>query len=35
MKEKEIKTVIKECQVEELSSADRELVERAKAMTRT
>lgn len=35
MKEKEIKTVIKECQLDELPAEDRELVERAKAMTRT
>lgn len=34
MKEKEIKVVIKECQPEELSAEDRELVEEAKAMTR-
>ncbi len=34
MKNKEIKTVIKVCQPDELNAEDRELVERAKAMTR-
>lgn len=35
MKEKEIKTVIKQCGYEELPPEDRELVDAAKAMTKT
>lgn len=35
MKEKEIKTLIKVCDYEELSAEDRELVDAAKAMTRS
>lgn len=34
MKDKEIKTIIKECGLDELSAEDRELVECAKSMTR-